>query len=113
MKQKGSEEERRVVKVFVCFYVFFFFKQKTAYEIKECDWSSDVCSSDLYCASRSYVLYRFTKPSMVISLHVPKRMKYAAMKSVIAFMRFHPVYSCRVAVKRSIEIGRASCRERV
>ena len=27
---------------------FFFFKQKTAYEIKECDWSSDVCSSDLY-----------------------------------------------------------------
>ena len=28
-------------------YLFFFFKQKTAYEIKECDWSSDVCSSDL------------------------------------------------------------------
>src|SRR6056300_1830792 len=25
---------------------FFFFKQKTAYEISECDWSSDVCSSD-------------------------------------------------------------------
>ena len=25
----------------------FFFKQKTAYEISECDWSSDVCSSDL------------------------------------------------------------------
>src|ERR1051326_3334454 len=24
--------------------VFFFFKQKTAYEIKECDWNSDVCS---------------------------------------------------------------------
>ena len=34
----------------VCFdfVVFFFFKQKTAYEIKECDWSSDVCSSDLH-----------------------------------------------------------------
>src|SRR6056300_789959 len=26
--------------------VFFFFKQKTAYEISECDWSSDVCASD-------------------------------------------------------------------
>ena len=26
---------------------FFFFKQKTAYEILTCDWSSDVCSSDL------------------------------------------------------------------
>src|ERR1022692_950465 len=30
---------------FVCFF-FFFFKQKTAYEIQG-DWSSDVCSSDL------------------------------------------------------------------
>src|SRR3546814_12233357 len=27
--------------------VFFFFKQKTAYEIRISDWSSDVCSSDL------------------------------------------------------------------
>ena len=29
--------------------VIFFFKQKTAYEIRNCDWSSDVCSSDLHC----------------------------------------------------------------
>ena len=29
------------------FFFFFFFKQKTAYEIYQCDWSSDVCSSDL------------------------------------------------------------------
>ena len=28
-------------------FFFFFFKQKTAYEIYQCDWSSDVCSSDL------------------------------------------------------------------
>ena len=28
-------------------FIFFFFKQKTAYEIYQCDWSSDVCSSDL------------------------------------------------------------------
>src|ERR1043165_540574 len=27
--------------------LFFFFKQKTAYEIRPRDWSSDVCSSDL------------------------------------------------------------------
>ena len=27
--------------------IVFFFKQKTAYEIYQCDWSSDVCSSDL------------------------------------------------------------------
>ena len=32
---------------FTFIYFVFFFKQKTAYEIKECDWSSDVCSSDL------------------------------------------------------------------
>src|SRR3546814_10490086 len=29
------------------FLVFFFFKQKTAYEVRISDWSSDVCSSDL------------------------------------------------------------------
>src|SRR3546814_10813015 len=36
-----------------CTYpVFFFFKQKTAYEMRISDWSSDVCSSDL---ARKYV----------------------------------------------------------
>src|SRR3546814_7218936 len=30
------------------FFVFFFFKQKTAYEMRISDWSSDVCSSDLH-----------------------------------------------------------------
>src|SRR3546814_8314135 len=29
-------------------FCFFFFKQKTAYEMRISDWSSDVCSSDLY-----------------------------------------------------------------
>src|SRR3546814_8991129 len=29
------------------FFYFFFFKQKTAYEMRISDWSSDVCSSDL------------------------------------------------------------------
>src|SRR3546814_18221296 len=31
----------------MCRFVFFFFKQKTAYEMRISDWSSDVCSSDL------------------------------------------------------------------
>src|SRR3546814_5378099 len=37
------------------FQVFFFFKQKTAYERRISDWSSDVCSSDLArsCSPRS------------------------------------------------------------
>src|SRR3546814_5307290 len=31
----------------MCAYFFCFFKQKTAYEMRISDWSSDVCSSDL------------------------------------------------------------------
>src|SRR3546814_4840781 len=34
-----------VLSFYIC--VFFFFKQKTAYEMRISDWSSDVCSSDL------------------------------------------------------------------
>src|SRR3546814_7500043 len=33
--------------------MFFFFKQKTAYEMRISDWSSDVCSSDLNAGERS------------------------------------------------------------
>src|SRR3546814_9667380 len=36
-----------VLFVSVCFFLFFF-KQKTAYEMRISDWSSDVCSSDLW-----------------------------------------------------------------
>src|SRR3546814_2770586 len=35
---------------------FFFFKQKTAYEMRISDWSSDVCSSDLIVATVEEVL---------------------------------------------------------
>src|SRR3546814_4523911 len=41
-----SCEEFVVLTRYGCF-VFFFFKQKTAYEMRISDWSSDVCSSDL------------------------------------------------------------------
>src|SRR3546814_3266000 len=34
-------------------FFFFFFKQKTAYEMRISDWSSDVCSSDLPGRCRS------------------------------------------------------------
>src|SRR3546814_2517623 len=33
--------------LFTCVCSFFFLKQKTAYEMRISDWSSDVCSSDL------------------------------------------------------------------
>ena len=42
----------------ILFLFFFFFKQKTAYEIYQCDWSSDVCSSDLpYAGAIGYLSY--------------------------------------------------------
>src|SRR3546814_9079772 len=34
--------------VLISVFGFFFFKQKTAYEMRISDWSSDVCSSDLH-----------------------------------------------------------------
>src|SRR3546814_7856604 len=41
------------------FFVVFFFKQKTAYEMRISDWSSDVCSSDLSIADAVRVLLDF------------------------------------------------------
>src|SRR3546814_12870490 len=38
------------------FFCFFFFKQKTAYEMRISDWSSDVCSSDLFSNSALYTV---------------------------------------------------------
>src|SRR3546814_8961107 len=38
--------------------LFFFFKQKTAYEMRISDWSSDVCSSDLACRKDTATAYR-------------------------------------------------------
>src|SRR3546814_2340855 len=60
----------------VVFILFFFFKQKTAYEMRISDWSSDVCSSDFW-RMQSLVhgqwrsLYRFDlRPSQLIDYGV-------------------------------------------
>src|SRR3546814_7938643 len=37
-------------------FIIFFFKQKTAYEMRISDWSSDVCSSDLNAVGAQYAL---------------------------------------------------------
>src|SRR3546814_18451158 len=39
--------------LYIMLIVFFFFKQKTAYEMRISDWSSDVCSSDLLIAEQA------------------------------------------------------------
>src|SRR3546814_4265756 len=44
--------------LFVCCF-FFFFKQKTAYEMRISDWSSDVCSSDLLGRKEIFVVEDF------------------------------------------------------
>src|SRR3546814_7121318 len=53
------------------FVMFFFFKQKTAYEMRISDWSSDVCSSDLGAGRRG------REPGNTISQTLQAGMKYA------------------------------------
>src|SRR3546814_1166146 len=48
----------------------FFFKQKTAYELRISDWSSDVCSSDLPCRRTSTPRHR---PSSRLPDNEPSR----------------------------------------
>src|SRR3546814_4733736 len=43
-------------------YFFFFFKQKTAYEMRISDWSSDVCSSDLLPQGARSAARHFDEP---------------------------------------------------
>src|SRR3546814_7356879 len=54
----------RVTRLNMFSFVIFFFKQKTAYEMRISDWSSDVCSSDLslilYARGRFEVVRRST-----------------------------------------------------
>src|SRR3546814_13567068 len=52
------------------FYIssgFFFFKQKTAYEMRISDWSSDVCSSDLIAPpARARIACKVSMPSIAV-----------------------------------------------
>src|SRR3546814_10814878 len=94
--------------------MFFFFKQKTAYEMRISDWSSDVCSSDLghrgnVCeiepaAEGSGTATRETSQSVRRCRFEQRPAANAAQNrgSSQAFLRFF-----------NGQIGRASCRERV
>src|SRR3546814_3840583 len=59
--------------------LFFFFKQKTAYEMRISDWSSDVCSSDLI--NRKAVVHAgdLDHPVIGAPTHALHRMVGAAM----------------------------------
>src|SRR3546814_3583156 len=98
--------------------VFFFFKQKTAYEMRISDWSSDVCSSDLQDrvveldADRGEPAVHHRRP---VRAQAPEH-QADPLQAGSAGRRAGEAYrgslpggpeGCRR------EIGRASCRERV
>src|SRR3546814_786666 len=61
----------------VCFlFVFFFFKQKTAYEMRISDWSSDVCSSDL--SGSGHIVPIQPRSTRAAAKGYPKRRLYRA-----------------------------------
>src|SRR3546814_8034090 len=87
----------------------FLFKQKTAYEMRISDWSSDVCSSDLAAQNRGELLYKN------ICAWVTDNFVNPEMTSELVADHFHisSRYIQNLFAKYGGEIGRASCRERV
>src|SRR3546814_4283922 len=95
----------------------FLFKQKTAYEMRISDWSSDVCSSDLLVGLIS------TLAALAIGVPLGAVAGYAGGRVDDALMRFTeffqtiPSFALAIVLvailQPSIEIGRASCRESV
>src|SRR3546814_4101761 len=100
--------------------LFFFFKQKTAYEMRISDWSSDVCSSDLYESRpgagqgserlEDYQQHHrheqqdgnFVEPAVEL-----------VRAGVAALLEFAQYRAAGMMVADDEQIGRASCRERV
>src|SRR3546814_10036467 len=89
---------------------FFFFKQKTAYEMRISDWSSDVCSSDLAAPAAAQV--RTIDPNAAIDsdLGTPPA-PTTTQDAPTATLSNTQSYPDPDAYPQ--EIGRASCRERV
>src|SRR3546814_5042196 len=90
---------------FYCLCLFcFFFKQKTAYEMRISDWSSDVCSSDLVVAT-----------VLLVAAIICASQRVAFHAEQLAHRLGDP-YGTMVLTLSAVlveEIGRASCRERV
>src|SRR3546814_8574177 len=95
--------------ILVFHFCFFFFKQKTAYEMRISDWSSDVCSSDLWVlSSHSLAVLVLAK----VSAHwLCSGLALVVLAPFLALMLGLPAH-CLPALVLS-QIGRASCRERV
>src|SRR3546814_4690157 len=96
--------------------LFFFFKQKTAYEMRTSDWSSDVCSSDLLFIGIGHQ----PNTKLFKDLLDMDETGYLITKPGSTYTNIEGVFAAgdvadktyRQAVTAA-EIGRASCRERV
>src|SRR3546814_7552888 len=94
----------------MCFIVFFFFKQKTAYEMRISDWSSDLCSSDL---SNYSGLGRLHLPAASVPTTIRSVMKRLVLTIMLILMPLQASW----AVVRSEErrVGKecvSTCRSR-
>src|SRR3546814_6309458 len=99
----------------VFFCVFFFFKQKTAYEVRISDWSSDVCSSDLIDGFTKRhgvksLVYFEVLDSIEPAIRREKSLKRWARPWKIALIERDNQQWIDLW---NGQIGRASCRERV
>src|SRR3546814_8145466 len=97
--------QRVLMDVYMLLYSFFFFKQKTAYEMRISDWSSDVCSSDLDetdIVERRPRLQQYRFRRAAAWRPAGRRVLLAALDGG----------GCALQQDRQ-QIGRASCRERV
>src|SRR3546814_7855891 len=105
---------------------FFFFKQKTAYEMRISDWSSDVCSSDLIDAEpapRAAVSVEDSGNPLLqahrLAFSYPTRRRSWLQREARPVQRALAELSFRIARGETLglvgesEIGRASCRGRV
>src|SRR3546814_3330988 len=91
----------------VCMMFFFFFKQKTAYEVRISDWSSDVCSSDLVGPVDIVVNNAGITRDGTLA-----RMSFDDWNDVMR-INLGGCFNMAKASFPGMEIGRASCRERV
>src|SRR3546814_2920114 len=95
--------------IVMCCSLLFFFKQKTAYEMRISDWSSDVCSSDLVEVVRVAGIVTPDVQDDGVARHhglgVPhERLEQAEFRRCQLDLALCAPHG---------EIGRASCRERV
>src|SRR3546814_6059040 len=95
---------------------FFFFKQKTAYEMRISDWSSDVCSSDLNAEmdediALGLVAHKEAESARRVEPFHGSGQPGEDIGPVIDERRC--IDAGRVVRKHVPQIGRASCRERV